>query len=135
VPHPICLLWHGDRCICLLRRDKLSVCQVLRDNRCRLLEVYLLIFESPILVVVHDTRLLLGVTIEEDGLRFLIGVLRPAKEVNKVDEGDLSQETPGEDLIVLVSELLLNILLWVLIAQEGVQKVREGWDLSRFEVS
>ena len=97
--------------------------------------MYLLVFESPILVVVHDTRLLLGVTIEEDGLRFLVGVLRPAKEVDKVDEGDLSQETPGEDLIVLVSELLLNILLWVLIAQEGVQKVREGWDLSRFEVS
>ena len=113
----------------------LSICLILRDNRWRLLKEYLLIFKSPILVVVHDTRLLLGVTIEEDGLRFLVGVLRPAKEVDKVDEGDLSQETPGEDLIVLVSELLLKILLWVLIAQEGVQKVREGWDLSRFEVS
>ena len=52
--------------------------------------MYLLVFKSPFLVVVHNTRLLLGVTIEEDGFRFLVGVFRPAKEVDKVDEGDLS---------------------------------------------
>ena len=44
--------------------------------------MYLLVFESPILVVVHDARLLLGVTIEEDRFRFLVGVFWPTKEVD-----------------------------------------------------
>jgi hypothetical protein len=57
MPQPICLRWW--------------------DDLSRLLEVNLLVFESSILVVVHNARLLLGVTIEEDGLRFLVGVFWP----------------------------------------------------------
>ena len=57
MPQPICLRWW--------------------DDLSRLLELYLLVFESPILVVVHDASLLLGVTIEENGLRFLVGVFWP----------------------------------------------------------
>ena len=62
MPQPICLRWW--------------------DDLSRLLEVYLLVLESPFFVVVHNARLLLGITIEEDRLRFLVGVFRPTKEVD-----------------------------------------------------
>lgn len=76
-----------------------------------------------ILVVVECPCLLLWIPCEEV-LLVLIGLCSgSAKEIEEIHVSYLTEESPCENLILLVLVFLFDILVWVLVAEEAVEIV------------
>ncbi len=96
------------------------------------LELNFTLLKCTILIVKEDAGLFLWITVEKERLCLICTRFRSAQEVHKIKKRDLSQESPGEHLVVLLLKLFFNTLIRVLVTQDRVQVIAECWCVTWF---
>lgn len=98
-------------------------------------EIYFTFFECIVLAIEQYAGLLFCITLENELLFALVLVgLWSAQEIHQVNERNFTEETPNENLIVLLFVSFFHFVIWILVTKEGIQVVCEVRCLTRLDI-